>query len=78
MAIPNFRRIYSQFRSPDEEKSLSNQAVFKFAAFLSIILVMSIAKRNAFPGASEVSAPEIVEVVAETGSDAAKAMASGT
>ena len=62
MAIPNFRKIYSAFRSPEEEKSLSNQAVYKFAGFVLVVLLMSIAKRNAFPGPAE--AVEAVQGVA--------------
>ncbi|KXS20060.1 hypothetical protein M427DRAFT_401159 [Gonapodya prolifera JEL478] len=39
--IPDFRKIYQEFRSLDEEKHITNSAVFKFACFILICLAMN-------------------------------------
>lgn len=49
-AFPNFRRIYQDFRTPDQEKSTANSAVFTFCAFCVICALMTAAKNAAFAG----------------------------
>jgi hypothetical protein len=52
-----------------------NQAVFKFAGFVVVILLMSIAKRNAFPGPGGVDVAETVVVAAKMAEKVAEGIA---
>ena len=40
MAVPDFRKIFKDFRSNEETKNISNAAVFKLLAFLGIAVAM--------------------------------------
>ena len=42
--FPNFRKIYTQFRTEDEERRLANAAVFKFCGFLTMAGVILIGR----------------------------------
>ncbi|KAG0234921.1 hypothetical protein BGX31_004430 [Mortierella sp. GBA43] len=34
MALPNLRRIFSSFRTPEEEAQISRSAFFKFSGYI--------------------------------------------
>ncbi len=42
--FPNFRKIYTQFRTEDEERQLANAAVFKFCGFVAMAGVILIGR----------------------------------
>ncbi|KAJ2235570.1 hypothetical protein IWW45_002490 [Coemansia sp. RSA 485] len=41
--LPNFRAIFASFRTDEEERSYRNSAVLKFAGFVTMCAIMSIA-----------------------------------
>ena len=47
MKLPPFRTIYQSFRTPAEEKAISNAAAYKFCAFLLICTLMTTIRRKA-------------------------------
>jgi hypothetical protein len=52
VAFPNFRKIFQDFRTPEDEKNISNAAVFKFITFVAIIVGMSVVRKASFPNSS--------------------------
>lgn len=45
--FPNFRKIYTQFRTKEEERQLANAAVFKFCGFLAISAIIIVGRQIA-------------------------------
>ncbi|KAI8339903.1 hypothetical protein BC941DRAFT_418873 [Chlamydoabsidia padenii] len=47
MALPNLWKIYSSFRTPEEERQYSRSAFFKFSGYiLSCIVITVLASRS--------------------------------
>ena len=46
---PNFREIYARFRTPEEERRLSNEALIKFGGFILAIGTIIAVKRLLTP-----------------------------
>ncbi|GBC42127.2 hypothetical protein RhiirA5_282507 [Rhizophagus irregularis] len=47
MPFPNLRRIFSSFRTPEEERQISRSAFFKFVGFvISCMAITMLANRN--------------------------------
>ncbi|KAI9301071.1 hypothetical protein BJ944DRAFT_272027 [Cunninghamella echinulata] len=47
MALPNLWKIYSSFRTPEEERQFSRSAFFKFSGYiLSCIVITVLASRS--------------------------------
>ena len=45
--FPNFRKIYTQFRTEEEEKHLANAAVYKFCGFVVISAIFIVGRHIA-------------------------------
>ncbi|RIB27748.1 hypothetical protein C2G38_1694311 [Gigaspora rosea] len=46
-AFPNLRRIFSSFRTPEEERQISRSAFFKFVGFvISCMAITMLANKN--------------------------------
>lgn len=45
--FPNFRKIYTQFRTREEERVMANHAVFKLCGFGAISLVLLLGRQTA-------------------------------
>lgn len=45
MWFPNFGQIFRDFRSKDEQRSLGNQALLKFCAFVAVVAAMLLGRR---------------------------------
>ena len=45
--FPNFRKIYTQFRTKEEERQLANAAVFKFCGFLTLSVILIVGRQLA-------------------------------
>ena len=47
MVFPNLRRIFSSFRTPEEERQISREAFFKFVGFVvSCIAITMLSNKN--------------------------------
>ncbi|KAI7856526.1 hypothetical protein BDC45DRAFT_502954 [Circinella umbellata] len=42
MALPNLWKIYSSFRTPEEERQFSRSAFFKFSGYILSCIVMTV------------------------------------
>ncbi|KAI9015796.1 hypothetical protein CLU79DRAFT_764742 [Phycomyces nitens] len=42
MALPNLWRIYSSFRTPEEERQFSRAAFFKFSGYILSCIAMTV------------------------------------
>ncbi|KAI9467980.1 MAG: hypothetical protein EXX96DRAFT_585590 [Benjaminiella poitrasii] len=42
MALPNLWKIYSSFRTPEEERQFSRSAFFKFSGFILSCIAMTV------------------------------------
>ena len=47
LMFPNFRKIYTQFRTEEEEKHLANAAVYKFCGFVVISAIFIVGRHIA-------------------------------
>lgn len=56
MLFPNFRRIFREFRSEEEERELTNAAFFKFCGFVTLVMGMLIGRTILLTGLSKASA----------------------
>jgi hypothetical protein len=41
MPLPNFRRIYASFRTPEEERRISREAFFKCVGFVAACVIIT-------------------------------------
>ena len=46
MPFPNFRRIYQTFRTPEEERNISNSAFYKLCGFIIVCICFSVLRRR--------------------------------
>ncbi|RKP06689.1 hypothetical protein THASP1DRAFT_7216, partial [Thamnocephalis sphaerospora] len=54
MPLPNFRRIYASFRTPEEERRISREAFFKCVGFVvACVAITWLASRQRSPGSTE-------------------------
>ena len=49
MVLPNFRKIYQDFRTPIEEKDYANAAMYKFIGFICVCVMITAARKASFP-----------------------------
>jgi hypothetical protein len=50
-SFPNFRKIFQDYRTPEEEKQIANSALFKFCGYVAVAVVAMVMRRSAFAAA---------------------------
>ncbi len=47
-SFPNFRRIFQEYRTPEEEKRYANSALFKFCGYVAVCVGAIVIRRSSF------------------------------